>query len=219
MTDMQPHGERVAPMPLRARLREKLPEILIEAGSVLLALLLAFGANAWHEYHERLQLTAQARAAIIDELASNRKHLDRSLATLKTSMDQVGARLNAANDAQAEMLRFPYTSLLPSSAAWHNAQSTGAMRNFDYAWMFKVAQIYELQNLFLQAQEQVLSPPTPAVVPGMEVPGSSARKLFYQLQFKQSLARMQVLASIGKSLLHSYAAVLNQRGSADAAKQ
>ncbi|HET6724897.1 MAG TPA: hypothetical protein VFH85_02695 [Gammaproteobacteria bacterium] len=196
--------------PLRYRLREKLPEILIEAGSVLLALLLAFAANAWHEHHERVELAAQARIAILDELASNRKFLDHSLATLDAAIEQARDRLNSP-DKQTGMFRFPYSSLLPSSAAWSSAQGTGAIRGVDYAWTLKIARVYELQNLFLRAQQRVMNPPTPAVVPGMEKAGSPARKLFHQLQLKQLLARMQVLANIGANLKRTYAAVLDSR--------
>jgi len=65
-------------LPLRRRLREKLPEILIEAASVVLALLLALGASAWHERNQDIERAQTARAAILAELRNNRTELGKN---------------------------------------------------------------------------------------------------------------------------------------------
>ena len=52
---------------LRDRLREKLPEIVIEAGSVVLALLLALAINQWNERqqeNERAEIAQIGRAHV-----------------------------------------------------------------------------------------------------------------------------------------------------------
>lgn len=194
--------------PFRARLKDKLPEILIEAASVLLALLLAFGAKAWHEHHARVVLAAQARDAIIAELKSNREQLDESLAELDKSMHSVKKQMTSLDDIKGVKIGFPYQAWLPSSVAWRSAQATGAIRDFDYDWTLKVSRVYQRQKLFVHAQQQFLTPHTPAMVPGMAKEGSPARKVFYELLRGQLMASMQMLKQTGSILQSSYATVL-----------
>lgn len=200
-----------AAIPLRSRLREKLPEILIEAGSVVLALLLAFAANAWHEHSQRAEAAARARAAILTELASNREQLAGTVNSITASMSQMQKEIGALDKPGGGMvsIKVPFHPLVPSSAAWHSAQTTGMVRDFDYAWMLKVAQVYDLQALFLQAQQEVMYPPTPVAVPGMEKPHSAARRFYGQMELKRYLLRMQVLASWGNALKRVYATALD----------
>ena len=75
--------------PLHSRLREKTPEILIEAASVVLALLLAFGANAWHQRDQEAKLAARAHQAIVAELCCNRAQLDQA----RVPVDAAGATM------------------------------------------------------------------------------------------------------------------------------
>jgi hypothetical protein len=200
--------------PIRSRLREKTPEILIEAGSVVLALLLAFGANAWHQHREETALAARAHQGIFTELKSNREQLDAT----RESVDKAIARLRAAItrvDAGNELdqspiaIISPLSPLLPSSAAWGTAQATGTVGDFDYAWTLQVAKTYELQALFLSAQQRVIYPPTPVAVPGMEKAGSPARRMYYALQLQQELLNLQVLSNFGGVLAHSYGELLD----------
>ncbi|HZP67973.1 MAG TPA: hypothetical protein VFB32_16840, partial [Rudaea sp.] len=119
--------------PLRRRLAEKLPEILIEAGSVFLALLLALAASAWHEYREDTERAAQARSAILAELAENRREYARSAA----AVSHVLADLQAAvgDEAKTNKMSVDIPLALLSQAAWRTAQTTRAFRDIDYAWM------------------------------------------------------------------------------------
>ena len=207
--------------PLRSRLREKTPEILIEAASVVLALLLAFGANAWHQHNEEAKLAARAHQGIIEELRSNRAQLDETRASMGHAIASLRAsiaRLKAGQSPEQGSANFPFAPLLPSSAAWQTAQATGAVADFDYAWTLKVAKTYEMQTLFLAAQQRVIYPATPIAVPGMEQAGSAAQRMFDSLQVKHELLSMQLLSNFGSALEQTYAGVLGTTGAPSARK-
>jgi hypothetical protein len=200
--------------PLRSRLREKTPEILIEAASVVLALLLAFGANAWHQHDQEAKLAARAHQAIVAELRSNRAQLDQTRVSVDAAISNLGAAIARLEAGQpltqgSATVGIPFSPLLPSSAAWQTAQTTGTVGDFDYAWTLKVAKTYEMQALFLTAQQRVIYPPTPTAVPGMEQAGSAAHRMFEMLQMKHELLNMRVLSSFGNALEQTYGGVLD----------
>lgn len=182
---------------LRRRLDEKLPEILIEAGSVLLALLLAFAANSWHERSEDLERAARARAAIIAELKENRAEVANSRKGVDGMQGELNVALHATQPVHAISLQLGLA--LVSKAAWHTAQATQVVRNVDYAWVIKVAKVYELQDLYVQAQNRVVE----------ELSDIASAKIETQADVaKQMLGRVNAMADIGKGLDAAYTDVL-----------
>lgn len=143
-------------LPLRTRLREKLPEILIEAASVVLALLLALAANAWHEHGQDVERARTARAAILAELRNNRVELDESRAAMKGNLALLGEMAHDDSSAKGQSAHLDVPLALLSEAAWRTAQSSQALRETDYAWTIEVSRCYELQGLFMQMQWLVL---------------------------------------------------------------
>jgi hypothetical protein len=66
-TESEPTATQAAgPGSLRPRLREKLPELLLEAVSVVFAVLLALAVDEWRE--PRSRNTLAARASILEEI-------------------------------------------------------------------------------------------------------------------------------------------------------
>lgn len=207
---------------LRKRLREKAPEIVIEAASVVLALLLAFAANAWHQSREDARAAARAHRGIVAEMTGNRQQLTATLDSVGKAIGRLQAalgKLQSGKDLGKSPVAVisPMSPLLPSSAAWTTAQATGTVGDFDYGWTLRVAKVYELQGLFLEAQQRVIYPPAPVAVPGMEVAGSPARRMFYSLQLQQELIEMEILQNFGSVLRQSYADLLD--GSASVGQQ
>lgn len=200
--------------PLRTRLREKLPEILIEAMSVVLALLLAFAANSWHQHEQQARAADRAKQAITSELESNREQLRATRASIRhaiTRLQQAIASVKAGNmpKGNATAIISPFSPLLPTAAAWHTAQTTGVVTSMDYAWILQVAKVHELETAFMKAQSRVIFPATPVSVSGMEVPGSAGARMFDLLRLKHELVSMKVLSSFGNELESSYAALLD----------
>ncbi|HEX5124463.1 MAG TPA: hypothetical protein VFV97_14565 [Rhodanobacteraceae bacterium] len=136
---------------LSARLAEKLPEILIEAGSVVFALLLALALSQWNERRELRERGEDVRAAIRAELAENRTEIEAARPALAGIRKDLRDAIAGSEAAQHKLSVDLGVSLL-SSAAWHAALATRATQTIDFKWMTKVAKIYELQDNYLHVQ-------------------------------------------------------------------
>lgn len=189
----------VATPRLRTRLREKLPEILIEAASVVLALLLALAANDWYDRRQEAERTATARAAIMAELAQNHRELLAAQPRLHQIVADLTAVLERPPDAVREVKVNLGLSLL-SQAAWQAALTTQAAQGFDFDWMTRVAQVYELQASYMHAQNAAVDaiaalPFRDELANGQDV----ARRL---------ISRMRALSQLADGLVGAYEDVL-----------
>jgi hypothetical protein len=187
--------------PLRTRLREKLPEILIEAGSIVIALLLAQAVGVWHEHQEQRELAARARTAIISELRENAGELERMRTQTKTIVDD----LNAAADPKQpphNTLLIKMSLALLSGAAWHAALANGAIQHLDYTWTVRVAKVYELQDLVLHAQSIAADQITDVSDAEKDSPHDLALRL---------LSRQRALAQFADGLERGYRDVLDDK--------
>lgn len=138
-------------------LRERLPEILLEAFSVLIAVLLAFAVEEWRDDRELAERAAEARSAIVAEIDRNRDELEQAQEDLQTTLDQLEAAAAARKKEQSpEGLSLSVDIALLSSAAWKTAMATDSSRRLDYAWMLQISELYELQDLYMRAQWDVV---------------------------------------------------------------
>ena len=133
------------------RLAEKLPEILIEAASVVFALVLALALNQWHERRELRERGDTVRAAIRAELAENRAEIESTRGNLAEIQKHLRDVLDGKQTATHELTVNLGVSLL-SAAAWHASLATQASETIDFKWMTTVAKIYELQDNYLHVQ-------------------------------------------------------------------
>jgi len=136
---------------LSTRLTEKLPEILIEAGSVVFALLLALALNQWNERSELRERGEAVRAAIRAELSENRTEIGAARPNLVGIQKQLHDVIDGKELAEHALSVDLGVSLL-SAAAWRAALATQATQTIDFKWMTKVAKIYELQDNYLHVQ-------------------------------------------------------------------
>ena len=201
---MQPTAEPDAPAPratIRGRIAARLPEILIEALFLLIAVVLAFAVEEWREERELDRLADEARNAIVQEVVCNREELLESrqdtldaIASLETTIAALaqGAPAPAKLEVDLELA-------LLSSAAWRTAQSTEASRRMDYAWMLKVSQAYELQAMYQEAQWGAVEALVTLRATGdATIQAESARAL---------LGRIRLLMSLGQALEDDYAEI------------
>ena len=179
---------------LRERLRDKLPEIFIEAGSVVLALMLAFAINEWHDRRQEDERAAVAREAILRELHANASEIT----STRNALAPILASLRGALDetqAEPRKLEVNLNLSLLSSAAWHAALATQASQRIDFEWMTRVAKVYELQDNFLHVQEAAVDQ-LAALPPGGDAGG---RRIAAAL-----LPRFSALAQLADGLAASY---------------
>jgi hypothetical protein len=175
-----------------ARLSEKWPEILIEAASIVVALLLAFAVNDWHERNETRERAAAARAGILAELGENRDEIRKAQPTLQAIVDRLNAAI--ADDAPpSHELSINLGISLLSGAAWHAALATRASQSIDYAWMLRVAQVYELQDNYVRVQNAALDAlaaiPADKSISGKQVAASLVSRISTLRQLADGLSR------------------------------
>jgi hypothetical protein len=143
-----------APAPsIRARLREKWPELVLEAGSVMFAVLLALAIDAWQDERQRAELAARALAAIAAELAANRDEARATVEGARTALAALAPLAAAAGEPPAGTeLALGYELALVSDAAWSTAQASQALHVIAFEESTRLARVYELQGWFEQAQ-------------------------------------------------------------------
>jgi hypothetical protein len=177
---------------LRHRLREKLPEILIEAASVVVALLLALALNGWNENRQVRERAATARAAILAEPGENRREINEAQPKRKAIVDSLNAALAKDAPPSHEMQVNLGVSLL-SAAAWHAALATDATQTIDFARMTRVAKVYEVQESYLhvqsQAMDQLGSIPADPTLGGPKIAASLVPRLSMLSQLADGLAK------------------------------
>ena len=184
---------------LRERLREKLPEILIEAGSVVFALLLALAINQWNERRQENERAETARNAILAELRANRQEID----TAHGKLQEIATTLREALDPSKPPLHELQVDLgisLLSAAAWHATLATQASQRIDFAWLTRIAKLYELQDHFLRVQNTTVDQLS-AVPPDDSVTGKQIAAML--------LPRFRALDQLAQDLQGSYADALD----------
>ncbi|MEP7042891.1 MAG: hypothetical protein ABI843_07500 [Dokdonella sp.] len=185
---------------LRTRLREKLPEIMIEAASVVLALLLAQAFGVWRENQQHAELAAQARTAILAEVRENAGDLENLRARNTMIVDNLTAVAGEKPDAHGE-IKVDMNLALLSEAAWRAALATGAIQYADYRWTMRVAKVYELQDVVLHAQTVAVDQLTDVSDNDKETPQELARRL---------LSRQKALGQMAAGLGEGYRELLEE---------
>lgn len=179
-------------VPLSTRLAEKLPEILIEAASVVFALLLALALNQWNERRELRERGEAVRAAIRAELAENRIELGSARSNLLEIQKKLRDVTRGKEAAEHELTVTLGVSLL-SAAAWHAALATQASETIDFKWMTSVAKIYELQESYLHVQsaavDQLTSIPAGSDTGAKAIAGSLIARIEGLAQLADGLAK------------------------------
>lgn len=190
-------------VPIGARIAERLPEILIQALFLLVAVVLAFAVEEWREERELDQRAEEARLAILQELEHNRDELLESREDTLDTIAVLDAAIGSAAGGEQQALAglaVNFELALLSGAAWRSAQSTDVARRMDYGWMLQVARAYELQAMYEQAQSA-------AVDANMRF--RSASDATERLAGARALhARMTLLAGFSLSLEGDYADLL-----------
>lgn len=139
-----------------SRLREKLPELLLEAASVIFAVLLALAVDEWRETRSQKALAARARARILEEIRANDAELRRTLAANEAILKRMEEDLLRVEKGEKPELEVNFSIALLSSATWQTAQVTQAAHFLDYDWVTRVSHIYELQALYMTNQTSLL---------------------------------------------------------------
>lgn len=188
-------GERVPR--LRDRLRARLPEIALEAASVIFAVLLALGVNEWRQNRADAALAAHARQLVVEEVRQNRDEVAQTLEShraLAVAIANTLERLDAASaDDEGDVsLAIDFVLMESSSAAWETAKVTEAMQHLDFVWVMRAARVYSLQELCATTQIGFLDTMASPSGPHDEAP----RRWFHSLS-----GRLHVIIGLEEGLL------------------
>lgn len=137
------------------RIREKLPEILIEACSVALAVVLALWASDWRDNRELDRDAAHRKQAVAAEIRGNMTELESARPMLQKNLAVARNYLKPEGD-KVRSLEFNLQLSLLSAAAWNTAQSAESARRLESDWSIPTARTYELQALYQRQQESVM---------------------------------------------------------------
>jgi hypothetical protein len=141
------------------RLRARLPEILIEAASVVAAVLLAFAVDEWRDARANRELAERARRSIVAELRANH---DEFLGTFAANAKQLDSlqhtldRLVADPKARHTSVELSFFVAQLSDAAWDTTRTTQALQFLPFEWVLEIARVYEVQALYKTAQLDML---------------------------------------------------------------
>lgn len=135
-------------------LRAKAPELVLEAVSVVLAVLVALGVDEWRESKDRMEMADRATEGVIAELESNR-------AELYDSMEENQGVLQAVREARRadelpDEFDLNYEYPLLSDASWETARMTQATQFMPLEQVRQLAGLYELQTLFERSRDDVM---------------------------------------------------------------
>ncbi|WP_189644684.1 hypothetical protein [Luteimonas gilva] len=141
---------------LRDHIREKLPEIAVEAFSVALAVGLALAIDNWKEDRSLNRQANALRQAVAAEMRSNLDELQRVLPKINSNLAEAEHVVKSETDAE-QPSRLEVTSAVLTAAAWQTTQnSNNAVERLSPAWRIKVAKAYELQELYQRQQESAM---------------------------------------------------------------
>jgi hypothetical protein len=194
---------------LQGQLREKLPELLLEAASVVLAVLLALGVDEWRERRNQEALAERARASLLEEVRANREELQGTLeanrallrkieAALPRLAEDPGARIEEGSDVQ---LAITYEVALLSSASWQTAQMTQAAHFLDFDWVTRISRVYDQQDLYLANQSGVVE-----LISSMaEIEQDDPHRMFTIIAH-----RLKINLAMQETLLKRYAGLLGE---------
>ena len=181
-------------------LRRKLPEMALEAVSVVFAVLIALGVDEWREDRTNAQLAERAIQSIVTEVRSNQEEF----AGANEANRAVITRLQeAASDPDLQELGVQFEYSLLSEAAWQTAQMTRAAHFMEYETVQRIARLYDLQTLFDEGQAGMLE-----FISGMGELASTEPTRIPALM----LGRLRVVMELGDGLTEAYDSVLEELG-------
>jgi hypothetical protein len=134
--------------------RQALLAALLEAGFLVLGVVLAFAVNEWREAREDRDRAEAALVSVVEELRSNRD------AVAEARQYHVGllTRLRALRGEGKEptIRDFPNGFIAPATpfrTAWESAADTGALADLPYDTVLRLSRLYAEQDRYVdQAQ-------------------------------------------------------------------
>jgi hypothetical protein len=135
----------------------RIPRLLLEALSVVFAVLVALAVDEWNEERELREQAARARVAIVSELQANQEELRAGTESSQEMLESATGTLRSLRRGE-ELPGSSFQGNLPdfSDAAWQTARVTGIVSHMEYDWVLETARVYETQALVQELQGGLL---------------------------------------------------------------
>jgi len=186
-------------------MRKRLPDLMVEAGMIFLAVVLALAAEEWREKQDRQDLADRALHSVVEEIRSN-------LAELERTAPRNVERLEAAREVLKELevggesgdADIGLEVSLLSTAAWQSAQMSQAVHYFDLDAMRQLSEVYEIQEMYDRMQTGIVDGMGDLLRIAREDPEAAVR---------QGVSGVSMLVGFHETLAETYRHTLDQLGS------
>lgn len=147
---------------------DSLRGFVLELIIVTLGVLIALSVDSVRQWVQERTLVRQAKATIAQELAANKRDLDRKLSdqALQKNVDnalQLVDELLTLKKSSINSFEVGFHLAELSEASWRTAERTGALSKMAYADVQRYSQVSDLQALYMSQQRQGLARATAAL--------------------------------------------------------
>lgn len=181
--------------------------LLIEAFSVVLAVLFALGVNEWRTKLANKDLAENALKNILIEIESNKAELEIALQehyAIRDTLEKALEENSKANKSKktAKSVRFNYSHSVLSNTAWNSTIATQAVRFLDFETVKSMSELYELQIFYAAHGKNILRE-----MGSIQYHQEGAGRSF----LKANLFNVKISINIEESLMKSYKAFLEKQ--------
>jgi hypothetical protein len=183
-------------------MRKRLPDLMVEAGMIFLAVVLALAAEEWREKQDRRELAERALTAVVEEIRSNLDELERTAPQNVERLEAARAvleDLEAGNDPADADIGLEVSLL--STAAWQSAQMSQAVHYFELDVMRQLSEAYEIQEMYDRMQTGLVDSMSELVRLAREDPEAALR---------QGLSGVGILVGFQETLSETYRQTLDR---------
>jgi len=186
-------------------MRKRLPDLMVEAGMIFLAVVLALAAEEWREKRDRQELADRAQSSVVEEIRSNLAELER---TAPRNVERLEAAREVLRELEAGVepgdADLGLEVSLLSTAAWQSAQMSQAVHYFDLDAMRQLSEVYEIQEMYDRMQTGIVDGMGDLLRIAREDPEAAVR---------QGVSGVSMLVGFHETLAETYRHTLDQLGS------
>ncbi len=183
-------------------MRKRLPDLMVEAGMIFLAVVLALAAEEWREKRDRQELADRAHSSVVEEIRSNLAELER---TAPRNVERLEAAREVLKELEAGVepgdADLGLEVSLLSTAAWQSAQMSQAVHYFDLDTMRQLSEVYEIQEMYDRMQTGIVDGMGDLIRIAREDPEAAVR---------QGLSSIGLLVGFQETLAETYQNTLQQ---------
>jgi hypothetical protein len=189
-------------------------DFVIQLATITVGILIALSIDGILESNRERALVREAHDAIAVEIADNLRDLEETLPTLDEYTRNLVQALRYADDllkaGTTDLAELRFQLRLPSlnRASWETAERTGAVGYMEYAQVKEYAELYGLQDLVRESQQQIADRLTGVLIVGEGKPDPSRLRPQdvepYRMRVLESQAALEIHKSLVRQLADAY---------------